>query len=273
MQPLRIERYETKPLNKTRLGDTQIRNLVAEVNVSDTKIKRPNVITNVNETKKGIQNESSATAGPTGGEFWRPAPVVGAGSNNVTAGQMATATALVGIPVAAAGGLYIGWQGLRNVLNRAWEYVKGVGAGARDATLAAGAAAGRAGAAVGGAYVQTTLDAAQEVAFVSDAQYSQVQNAQRAEYAQMYPGRVNIAANPQVTGVDFGQSRGEFRGLDAQPDIKLATNNLKLSADGYFNQWNVDLPNAGGRFATTIMPNTDDYRRYAESVANLPSIF
>lgn len=64
-------------------------------------------------------------------------------------------------------------------------------------------------------YTKTVGGAFQDVAFVPDAPLSQVQNAQRAVYQEQFPGYVKVAANPQVSGVDWGQTRGEFMGFDS----------------------------------------------------------
>lgn len=62
-------------------------------------------------------------------------------------------------------------------------------------------------------YTLNTGSAFRDAAFVPNAQQSDVENAQRQVYSEMYPGKVNIAANPQVQGVQWGAS---FQGFDSQ---------------------------------------------------------
>ena len=188
------------------------------------RITKASRFSNKNETKKGIQNESAATA-----SIWRPAPVVGVGSNNITAKQAAYGATTVGV----AGLVYY----LYNQLPSA-PSVPG--------------------------YTQTVGGAFQDAAFVPDAPLSEVQNAQRAVHAEMYPGRVNIAANPQVTGVDFGQSRGEFRGFDPS----YTPPNLSMSADNYFD---FGAESSSFTDASSWLTDTVDYSLV--SMQGVPSLF
>ena len=62
-------------------------------------------------------------------------------------------------------------------------------------------------------YTLNTGSAFRDAAFIPNAAQSNVENAQRQVYNDMYPGRVSIAANPQVQGVQWGPS---FQGFDSQ---------------------------------------------------------
>ena len=107
--------------------------------------------------------------------------------------------------------------------------------------------------AVGGAY--------QDAAFVPDAPLSDVQNAQRAVYAEQFPGRVNIAANPQVTGVDWGQSEGIYRGEDSGAGVFPVTTGGSWQAGGtgpFTSTGGYSMWGGTGSRADMIQANTEE---------------
>ena len=128
-------------------------------------------------------------------------------------------------------------------------FLSSVGAAYTIATAAAVDATG----AVGGAY--------QDAAFVPDAPLSDVQNAQRAVYAEQFPGRVNIAANPQVTGVDWGQSEGIYRGEDSGAGVFPVTTGGSWQAGGtgpFTSTGGYSMWGGTGSRADMIQANTEE---------------